>query len=246
MLTFAIGDIHGCLDKLNKVLDACWSYNDNYPDMGGRKKGHPKFVFLGDYVDRGPDSKGVIDRILELRRDGACKVITLQGNHEAMMIGSLLYPGSETMKSWFHFGGDKTIESYLDADPLFRIFPGIMNHAEEFLAALEVYHDDGHRFYCHTGVDMSESLEGQGADRYLWGSGCSNAHINPGRYVVHGHIAQDLTRPFPQIHHVNLDTHAYAGGPLSCAVFDSGPFLSWHLPIALICDGVVHELEVKN
>jgi serine/threonine protein phosphatase 1 len=233
MLTFAIGDIHGRLDKLNKVLDACWDYW-----MASDREEFPTYVFLGDYVDRGPDSKGVIDRILDLASDDGVTVVTLMGNHEQMMVSGMMNPDSDIMKSWLSFGGDKTIESYMRG--VDDALPGLQNHIDNFLAELKVFHDDGKRFFCHAGVDHNKPLAEQSPERMLWGAGSTNTETWPWRYVVHGHIAQNLPRPIPQANHINIDTHAYAGGPLSCAVFDSevrGP------PIALICDSHVIDLK---
>jgi serine/threonine protein phosphatase 1 len=234
MLTFAIGDIHGRLDKLNMVLDTCWDFW-----MASNREDFPTYVFLGDYVDRGPNSKGVIDRILTLAADDGVEVVTLMGNHEAMMIEGMQNPAGDMMQSWLKYGGDKTIESYMRGGG--DVVAGLQKHVDAFLPELKLYHDDGKRFFCHAGVDHNKPLAEQSAERMLWGPGSTNVETWPWRYVVHGHVAQDISRPVPEANCINIDTHAYAGGPLSCAVFDSdvrGP------PIALICDDRLIDLKV--
>ena len=97
-ITFAIGDIHGCLDKLRRLLATCEA----------RAAGRPaRFVFLGDYIDRGPDSRGVIAALMELQSRMPGQVTTLMGNHEAMALAAI--DDSESAKHWMMEGGVATL-----------------------------------------------------------------------------------------------------------------------------------------
>src|SRR5712671_2509660 len=80
LLTYAIGDVHGCLDKLLRLLEFCDRHRGEMP---------ARYVFLGDYVDRGPDSYGTVLALMQLQRDQPDDVICLCGNHEVMMLGAV-------------------------------------------------------------------------------------------------------------------------------------------------------------
>ncbi len=94
--TIAIGDIHGCSQALRAVVDAIELQTDD------------RLVLLGDYVDRGPDSRGVVEMILQLRQQ--CEVITLLGNHELMLLNGL--QSLEQLFFWLSYGGQQTVDSY--------------------------------------------------------------------------------------------------------------------------------------
>ena len=220
LITFAVGDIHGHLRKLDALLTECWRYNAR---LGAGTR--PRFIFLGDYVDRGPDSKGVIDRIIELRRQDKCDVVTIFGNHEALMLGAMHHKQPDIKEMFLIHGGRETLDSYGTTAEFRETFE---RHINEFFAKLALYHDDGMRFYCHAGVDHAKPLHTQSDTVMLWGPGCVNEEIDPGRYVVHGHIVVPVA--VPEAHHINVDTGAYSGGPLSCAVFNDEKML----PIAVI------------
>src|SRR6185369_11137148 len=96
--TFAIGDVHGCIDELNVLLDSLAPAADD------------TIVFLGDYIDRGPTPKGVIDRLLSLRREGT-RCIFLKGNHEDMFL-AFLGLGGHYGDAFLYNGGAATLRSY--------------------------------------------------------------------------------------------------------------------------------------
>src|SRR5262245_1211953 len=96
MRTIAIGDIHGCSTLLNRLLEAIQPASDD------------TLIFLGDYVDRGPDSRGVLDRLLQLKESRQC--VFLGGNHELMMMRARESRGE--MKTWLQYGGAQTLGSY--------------------------------------------------------------------------------------------------------------------------------------
>src|SRR5690349_18765238 len=100
MLTFAIGDIHGCYDKLVRILAKCESYADRLPH---------RLVFLGDYIDRGKDPKAVLELLIQLQSKSA-DVICLAGNHEEMFVKGLEDPFANAQ--WLSNGGVETLNSY--------------------------------------------------------------------------------------------------------------------------------------
>src|SRR6478672_11639404 len=96
MRTLAIGDIHGCLRALDALLELV------------RPQPEDLLVTLGDYVDRGPDSPGVLDRLISLK--SACRLVPLKGNHDLMMLDALDNP--DAFRDWLSTGGRKTAQSY--------------------------------------------------------------------------------------------------------------------------------------
>jgi serine/threonine protein phosphatase 1 len=203
-LIYAVGDIHGSLDKLQRLIVRCEA------DAAGRPMG---FVFLGDYIDRGPQSSGVIDFLLELQsRRGS--VIALQGNHEVMALGA--FDGTGRPDLWFAQGGLATLASYGVADP--RELPRA--HVD-WMRALPLSHDDGRRFFVHAGVDSQAPLAAQGANTMLWIREPFLSYDGDyGRLVVHGHTPLPSGLPDLRSNRLNLDTAAVFGGPLTAAVFD--------------------------
>ena len=104
-LTFAVGDIHGCLDKLRRLLGACEAHARAH--AGGRP---PRWVFLGDYVDRGPDSRGVVDLLMRRQQAAPADVVCLIGNHEQMAL--MAQDDARAMPLWLLNSGGATQASY--------------------------------------------------------------------------------------------------------------------------------------
>ena len=205
-LTFAIGDIHGCLDKLRRVVTACESH------AGGRPA---RYVFLGDYLDRGADSRGVIEFLMERQRAQPGSVVCLMGNHEQMAIAA--HDSEDAMPLWLANSGAATLRNYRDSGG--RILPAHL----DWLRALPLCHDDGLRFFVHAGVDLTRPLDRQAPQTMLWVrepflSDCD--FVDCGRFIVHGHTPLVAGTPDLRRRRVNLDTAAVIGGPLSAAVFD--------------------------
>jgi serine/threonine protein phosphatase 1 len=205
-LTFAVGDIHGCLDKLHRVVAACEAR------AGGRPA---RYVFLGDYVDRGPDSRGVIEFLIERQRAQPGSVVCLMGNHEQMAIAA--HDSVRAIPLWLANSGGATLNNYQDSGG--RILPEHL----EWLRALPLCHDDGLRFFVHAGVDLAIPLDRQAPEAMLWIrepflTDCD--FVDCGRFIVHGHTPQVGGKPDLRRHRVNLDTAAVIGGPLTAAVFD--------------------------
>lgn len=204
-LTYAIGDIHGSLDKLNSLIAACRQ------DAGGREM---ILVFLGDYIDRGPESAGVVRLVLDLQQEAPERVIALKGNHEAWAVAIL--DGLMPAASWLLNGGGATLQSYGVRD-----VSGLPRAHLDWMRSLPLTYDDGRRFFVHAGVDPRRPLEGQEEAVLLWiREPFLENDRDYGRLIVHGHTPLASARPELRHNRLNLDTAAVFGGPLTAAVFD--------------------------
>ena len=200
MRTLAVGDIHGC----SAALDALLAVVAPTPaDL---------LVFLGDYVDRGPDSKGVIDRLLAVRRTH--RVVCLRGNHELMMVEARRNPAE--LRNWLSVGGVQTMGSYPQAGRR-ASFDDIPPEHWEFLErGLADYFETDTHVFVHANLEPDTPLAEQ-SDLYLFWE-FMNAPVRhaSGKVVVCGHSSQKtgLPRAWPTTY--CLDTAAYAGGWLTC------------------------------
>jgi len=202
--TYAIADLHGRFDLLELALET----------LAAEEPG--TIVFLGDYVDRGPDSAGIIKRLMEGPPAG-WTWICLLGNHEDMMLMTLLTP--KHPQWWIQNGGGATLISY--GHPREGTFmPEVVPREHlKWLAELPLFHADKHRVYVHAGVDPDLTLDMQVRETLLWKR---YGHNNSGHYalhVVHGHeVFQD--GPLQLAGRTGLDTGAYHTSILSIGVFD--------------------------
>ena len=203
-LTYVIPDLHGRFDLLCVGLDRISAY-------AAAEAG--SVVLLGDYVDKGPQSKQVIDRLLKGVGDG-WKLVALKGNHDAIMVEALRDPAR--MDAWMEKSGDKALKSY-GGDPA-----AVPEAHITWLDQLPLMHRDRHRLYVHAGVDAGIALEQQTQETLL------NKRYPPGDpsgfgalYVVHGHD-NDPGGPLVYRGRSNLDTQAWRTGRLVIGVFDDG------------------------
>jgi len=202
-LTFAVGDIHGCLDKLSRLMAACEAH------AGGRAA---RYVFLGDYIDRGPQSRGVIELLMRRQAGQPGTIVCLRGNHEQMAIDA--HASERAVPLWLANNGASTLRNYGG-----RISPEHL----DWLAALPFCHDDGLRFFVHAGIDLDLPLAEQAPEVMVWMrepflTYCDE--VDCGRFIVHGHTPLRTGTPDLRRRRLNLDTAAVMGGPLSAAVFD--------------------------
>jgi serine/threonine protein phosphatase 1 len=201
-LTYVIPDIHGRYDLLDEALAS----------IAARSGGEAGvIVTIGDYVDKGPDSKAVVDRLLPGVEAG-WSLIALKGNHDAMMVEALRDPSK--MAAWLDKGGDAALASY-GGDPA-AVPPSHI----AWLDQLRLMHLDAHRLYVHAGVDPAIPLDRQSEATLLWKrypkgfpDGYGDLH------VVHGH---DNFPDGPLLYsgRTNLDTLAWRTGRLTVGVFD--------------------------
>lgn len=203
-LTYAVGDIHGSLDKLKALLEACRQHAD------GRAF---QFVFVGDYIDRGPDSAAVIRIMMSLQEDLQDRLIALMGNHEAWALAVL---DGAAPRGWLYNGGGQTLLSYGARDV------GELPRAHlQWMRALRLSYDDGRRFFVHAGVDPDRPLDDQDEQDLLWiREPFLSDGRDYGRLIVHGHTPLETSKPDLRSNRINLDTAAVFGGPLTAAVFD--------------------------
>jgi len=206
--TYALSDIHGCLDKLRRLVAHCET------DAAG---GGAKFMFLGDYIDRGPDSRSVIEFIMAMQARDPDGVTCLVGNHEDLALNAIDDP--REIDLWVdRNSGDRTLASYGVARP--SDLPA--DHIA-WLRALKTHHDDGLRFFVHAGIDPSRPLDAQHRRDMLW---MREPFLSDprdfGRFIVHGHTPLRGGQPDLRRNRVNIDTAAVLGGPLTAAVFEDG------------------------
>ena len=172
-----------------------------------------QIVLLGDYIDRGPDSKKVVEFVIRLQAPAPEAVICLLGNHEALALAAVERGAAE--RQWRANGGAATLRSY--AVKAARDLPA--EHLAWF-RTLPRRHDDGLRLFVHAGIDPNRPLEQQDDCNLLWiRDQFLDDERDHGRFIVHGHTP---TRTgFPDLRHnrVNLDTGAVYGSPLTAAVF---------------------------
>jgi serine/threonine protein phosphatase 1 len=201
-LTFAIGDIHGSLQKLRKLIARCRKHADGRPTT---------FVFLGDYIDRGPQSAGVVDALIMLQSEQRERVIALKGNHEGIALDA--FDGEVTEAYWLQEGGAKTLHSYgIDS---VRELPG--DHVQ-WLRSLPLSYDDGRRFFVHAGIDPHKPFDAQTEHDLLWiREPFLSDNRDHARLIVHGHTP--VAAPELRNNRLDLDTGAVFGGPLTAAAF---------------------------
>jgi len=212
---YAITDIHGCSDLLRQmfnVIDA---------DLARSPARDSIQVFLGDYIDRGPDSRGTIDLLIE--RSKRHKTIFLRGNHELLLLLALTDPAR--FLEWKRFGGLQTLLSYgikptnhpAKAEVLELI--EALAHAIpkthfDFLRALRPSFCCGDFFFVHAGVRPGVPLDRQRDEDLLW---IRDEFLESdqyfGKYVVHGH--SPVLAPDIRLNQINIDTGAYATGNLT-------------------------------
>jgi serine/threonine protein phosphatase 1 len=220
MRIYAIGDIHGRLDLLEQVLARIDADIARHPASNATR------IFLGDYIDRGSDSRRVLDRLI-----GCCAAqptVCLMGNHEAYLREFLTNPG--ILSVWRRYGGLDTLLSYglaprLESDAeeeqelaseLARILPP--GHLE-FLSGLKPYFICGDFYFVHAGVRPGVSLTEQSEhDLLLIRADFLSCEDPFGKIVVHGHTP--VPEPDVRPNRINIDTGAYATGRLTCLVLD--------------------------
>jgi serine/threonine protein phosphatase 1 len=207
LLTFAIGDVHGCFDKLLALLGACETV------AGGKRA---RVVLIGDYVDRGPDSRKVLEYLIARQQRDGDRFICLLGNHEAMLLDAA-HP-ERTVSDVFNWranGGETTLESYGVDDE--RKLPAA--HLA-WIAALPLHFADGGRLFVHAGIRPGVPLEEQTERDLLWiREPFLSSADDHGVFVVHGHTPLRTALPDLRPNRLNLDTAACFGGELTAALF---------------------------
>lgn len=200
---FVIGDIHGCPDELDALLRAIRPQRDD------------TFCFLGDYVDRGPASRDVVDRLLELDR-GVGKCVFLRGNHEDMLL-SFLGRDGHFGDAYLDNGGATTLRSYgLAPRPDPEVAAMLPAAHLAFFDRLELKWDFGASLCVHAGVRPSVPLSRQSVEDLLWiREEFFDTPHQFGKFVLYGHTPRrevEIVAPY----RIGLDTGLVYGGALSC------------------------------
>jgi serine/threonine protein phosphatase 1 len=220
---YAVGDIHGRADLLSEITARI----DD--DIRRRPIAHTVEVYLGDYIDRGPHSRTVID-LLAVRLV-ANRAVCLRGNHEAVMEGFLQDPA--ILQYWLPLGGMQTLASYgielrdeteTASDLRLRFLDAFPRAHELFMQCLRNQFSCGDFLFVHAGIRPEIPIEQQDVNDLIW---IRNEFLESTRkhqrFVVHGHTPV----PHPDIRHnrINIDTGAWRTGTLTCIVIEGSTIL---------------------
>ena len=217
MVIYAVGDLHGRLDLLSLMYEAIAA------DLKQRGAHDWRIVHLGDYVDRGPDSKSVIDFLIEARRDA--HIMLLAGNHDTGFLDFL--DSGDPFGLFARFGGDQTAQSYgvhLDFTDALAFRKGHAQLLEalpaahvEFLRSLKFSASFGDFFFSHAGIRPGVPLDAQEPHDLIWirQEFLGYPGLHP-KVIVHGHTPS----PEPEVlaNRVNVDTGAFATGRLTALI----------------------------
>lgn len=221
---YAIGDVHGRLDLLTALQEMIAR------DAAAAGAERNLVVYLGDYIDRGPDSRGVIDRLIDAPLAGF-ESVTLRGNHEQVLLDFLEDPMAGL--HWLAFGGLETLASYGVAPPARPAAPAQLEEARQALAealparhrafyqGLASHHVEGDFALVHAGIRPGIALDAQTLQDLLWIREPFLRSTAPlGKIVIHGHTITEA--PDLRINRIGIDTGAYRTGRLTCIVLQDG------------------------
>ncbi|MBX7106366.1 MAG: serine/threonine protein phosphatase [Gemmataceae bacterium] len=221
---FALGDVHGCLTALEAVLRAA----DLQPD--------DRVIGLGDYVDRGPSSRGVLDFLIGLFEAG--RLIPLRGNHELMMCRARDSLASE--KFWCQYGGDATLRSYAPQKRPGRLADVPDRHWRFIASECQDYFETVSHIFVHAGAARDLPLDSQLEEDLFWRPFDARGGHTSGRTIVCGHTTQHGGLPLDIGHTICIDTGAYSGGWLT--LLDVATGRGWQARES----GEVRGLEMKE
>ena len=224
MRVYAIGDIHGRIDLLQRIENRITQDAQSVPaDM------HSIVVYLGDYIDRGPDSSAVIGHLMR-RPPVAGEDIFLKGNHEQSLLDFLDDP-KRVAAQWFDFGGIATLMSYGIREASSKVQAERFDELRDelaaaipqdqlaFLRSLKLSWEAGDYFFVHAGIDPRQPMDRQGPESMLWIREEFISASGPFSHrIVHGHTIVPEVEFLP--HRIAVDTGAYATGRLSCVVLE--------------------------
>ncbi len=216
---YVIGDIHGRLDLLDRMIAAIAL-------DAGEAGAKSLTVTLGDYVDRGPKSRGVIERLARNPFPG--DYVALKGNHEALLEAFLADP--RTGEHWQRLGGVQTLQSFgVRLSPLIGgrgfeqaaqdLRAALTPEHLKFLSSLKMSLTVGRYFLCHAGVRPGVPLDRQSDEDLMWIRGeFLDSDADFGKVVVHGHTP--AVEPQVRTNRINIDTGAFVSGKLTCVVLE--------------------------
>lgn len=184
----AIGDIHGCINSLNALLEQLKPYSDRH------------FVFVGDYIDRGPDSQACVERVIEFSKDH--KTTILRGNHEQMLLDAF---ETKSMAGWMRNGGSETLRSYDETGNKMEL-PYQHHH---FYRNTKLYLNSKDYFFVHAGLDpdttIAEAIYLNDTEQFMW----EREHLNQKnnlfeKKIVFGHTP--MHEPMNERNLIGIDT----------------------------------------
>lgn len=224
MRTLVIGDIHGCSTALRTLLDAVQPGPEDV------------LVTLGDYVDRGPDSKGVLDILIGLEKTTQLKPII--GNHEILFLEALSH--RIDAEGWLRVGGRETIQSYSPGhqDPP---WDAVKREHLEFLSQRCLrYYEDKDNMYVHANANAYFNLADQSDDWLFWTRFDDVFPHTSGKRIICGHTAQKSGMPNVKSYAICLDTWVYGQGWLTCMDVEKETFVQANQA------GAIHHTSVKE
>lgn len=197
----AIGDIHGCSIALEAMIQAIAPTEEDV------------LVTLGDYVDRGPDTPGVLDRLIALRRE--CRLVPMLGNHDQVMMAAVF--GRVSPKVWIEMEGEPTIAAY-------GSIRDIPSEHTDFLASCHLCVESNDHIFMHACYEPGLALEEQSIETLLWTGLRQNvpAPHRSGKRAIVGHTSQKSGKIFDAGHIVCIDTYCCGGGWLTALDVHSG------------------------
>ena len=196
---FAIGDIHGTVDKLAVLMDKIpIDFNNDI------------LVFIGDYIDRGPSSFEVVDYLVGLKQDHP-DIVFLKGNHEDMLQRYLA--GSDRF-TYLYNGGQQTLDSYLNRENKSEFSPIPADHLD-FYESLVLFYETEDYIFVHAGMRENVPLKKQKPQELMWiREDFIDSKFNFGKKVIFGHTP--FQKPLVQRNKIGIDTGAVYGNQLTC------------------------------
>lgn len=219
---YAITDIHGCYKELLQLLSKLNITKDT------------TLIFMGDYVDRGPDSKAVLDKIIDLQ--SVCNVIVLKGNHEVMMKSGFTKETDHYVLNWLHWGGKQTlasydIELYDFLEDSFQLPDSVVKHIE-FIDSLEFYYETDTHIFVHASPEMVTPIADQPEAHLIWRrpqkeDADFDYNHSSGKTIISGHTPQKSGEPL-KLSEKNylIDTGCYSTGILTAYDVNNDSFIT--------------------
>ena len=225
---YAVGDIHGCNILLQKIHNKILATSK---DIEGQKL----LIYLGDYIDRGPDIKGTIQTLIDFQPENFTKVFLL-GNHEQMLL-DFMAGKRNSLYIWLGNGGLETLESYgsdmnsyidhsmelKDEELIRKQFTRLLPFSHKnFFNQLILNYEWGNYFFVHAGINPDLPIEKQEKETMLWTreKNFFNPKMTCSKIIVHGHTPVEKIEKYP--FRINLDTGSFYSGKLSCLKIENG------------------------